>query len=80
VEELKRPLDITSGLPGSKLLSSKIAPSAPVFADLHWRAKVANQNCCSIKGTKTLLRLGHTEATHPVSASAFPNAFLYVQS
>jgi hypothetical protein len=51
---------MTSGLPGSKLLSSKMAPSAPVFVDLHWRAKVANQNCCSIKGTKTLLRLGHT--------------------
>ena len=64
---------MTSDLPGSKLLSSKMAPSAPVFVDLHWRAKVANQNCCSIKGTKTLLRLGHTaRAIHPASASAFP--------
>jgi len=51
---------MTSDLPGSKLLSSKMAPCAPVFVDLHWRAKGANQNCCSIKGTKTLLRLGHT--------------------
>jgi hypothetical protein len=50
---------------------------APVFAALHWRAKVANQNCCSIKGTKMLLRLEHTaRAIHPAPASAFPNADL----
>ena len=28
---------MTSDLPGSKLLSSKMAPSAPVFVDLHCR-------------------------------------------
>ena len=36
-------------------------PSAPIFTDLHWRAMGANQNCCSIKVTKTLLRQGHTD-------------------
>jgi hypothetical protein len=48
--------------PGSKLLTSKMAPSAPVFEDLHWQAKGANQNCCSIKGTKLLLRRRHKTA------------------
>jgi len=42
-----------------------MAPSAPVFADLHWRAKGANQNCCSIKGTKKLLRRGAAQAIRP---------------
>jgi hypothetical protein len=50
---------MTSDLPGSKLLALNMVPSAPVFADWHWRANGANQNCCSIKGTKTLLRRGH---------------------
>jgi hypothetical protein len=27
--------------------------------DLHWRADEANQNCCSLEGTKKLLRSGH---------------------
>jgi hypothetical protein len=41
------------------MLNSKMAPSAPVFSDLHWRTNGANQNCCSDEGTKTLLRYGH---------------------
>jgi hypothetical protein len=57
---------MSSGLPGAKLLSSKMAPSAPVFVDLHCLQEDANQSCCSITGTKTLLRQGHTaRAIHP---------------
>jgi hypothetical protein len=59
---------ISSGLPGSKLLIFQNAPSAPVFADLHWRAKGTNQNCCSIKGTKKLLRRGHMRYAQPMRA------------
>jgi transposase len=36
----------------AKILS-KMARSAPVFADLHWRANGANQNCCSSKEQKS---------------------------
>jgi hypothetical protein len=50
---------ISGGLPGSKLRAFEMAPSAPVTGDLHWQAKGANQNCCSIKGTNKLLRGGH---------------------
>src|ERR1700722_6771879 len=34
---------MSGGLPGSKCVLSKIAPSAPVMRDLHWRAKGENQ-------------------------------------
>ena len=53
---------LPGALPGSKLLAFENAPSAPVLLDLHWRVKRANQNCCSIGGTKMLLRREHTES------------------
>jgi hypothetical protein len=45
---------------GLKIACFRKCPSAPVIGDLHWRAKGANQNCCSIKGTKKLCRREHT--------------------
>jgi hypothetical protein len=61
---------------GLKIAYFQNAPPAPVFADLHWRAKGANQNCCSIKGTKKLLRRGHKIAPRAIIFSS-PSAELY---
>jgi hypothetical protein len=46
--------------PGLKIACFRKCPSAPVLRDLHGRAKGANQNCCSIKGTNKLLPREHT--------------------
>jgi hypothetical protein len=45
-------------------LTFENASSAPVLRDLHWRAKVANQKCRSLKGTKNLLRRGHSAESY----------------
>jgi hypothetical protein len=57
---LKRPPGKIRRPTGLKMRAFEMAPSAPVMGDLHWRAKGANQNCRSVKGTKNLLRRGHT--------------------
>jgi hypothetical protein len=42
-----------------------------MFADLHCQPKGANQNCCSIKGTKELLRSRHRNVS-PVALFLIP--------
>ena len=59
-EDLKRPPGNIQRPTGLKIAWCLNAPSAPVFVELHWRSEEANQNGCSIEGTKKLLRRGHT--------------------
>ena len=64
---MKRPPGKYPAASGLKIACFRKCPSAPVIGDLHWRAKGANQNCCSIKGTKKLCRREHPFHIAPIS-------------
>jgi hypothetical protein len=58
---------MTSGPPGSKYLGTETAPSSPGIFRLRRSLLVWSPKSCSVRGTRKLLRSGHTRPGKPAS-------------
>jgi hypothetical protein len=69
-ERIEKAADNIQRPAGLKIATFKMAPSAPIFADLHWRARGANQKLLFHQGNKKVV----AARTH---SSGYPSLFSF---